>query len=101
MTGGSVPAKLHPVPHGLTDRPRRLARLRFQLLGLLGLEREPPAASALDEAAALAPHLERALRRVAAAAEEVCESWAAGLDLDEPVERLRAELRVAGEFEVR
>ncbi len=92
---------MHAVTPGLSDRPRRLARLRFQLLGLLGRERMSPAMPPLDEAAALAPHLERALRRVAAAAEEVCESWAAGLDLDEPVERLRAELRVAAEFEVR
>ena len=53
----------------------------------------------LDEAAVIAAHRERALRRVAAAAGEACDDWSQGLDVDDAMLRLRAELQSAAEFD--
>ena len=47
----------------------------------------------------MAAQHERALRRVAAAANEACEDWERGLDIDEAMIRLRAELQTAAEYE--
>ena len=52
----------------------------------------------MDEAAVIRRQRERALARVAVAAGEACEDWARGLDVDEAMVRLRAELRSAAEF---
>jgi hypothetical protein len=52
-----------------------------------------------DEAAVMAAQHERALRRVAVAANEACEDWERGLDIDEAMVRLRAELQTAAEYE--
>jgi hypothetical protein len=58
--------------------------------------REPPP---LDEAEIMAAQRERALRRVAAAATEACDDWARGLDLDDAMIRLKAELQTAAEYD--
>lgn len=57
-------------------------------------------ADAHRETAVIAAHRERALRRVAAAASDACEDWSQGLDVDEAMIRLRAELQSAAEFDV-
>jgi hypothetical protein len=83
--------------------PRALARARRLVLRALPL---PPSSrrtrggrpAAIDEAAVMRRERERALARVAAAAGEACDDWARGLDVDEAMLRLRAELRSAAEF---
>jgi hypothetical protein len=60
---------------------------------------ERRAFSPADERAVMAAQHERALRRVAAAAGEVCEDWERGLDVDEAISRLRSELQTAAEYE--
>ena len=57
------------------------------------------AAALTDETAVMAAQHERALRRVAVAANEACEDWERGLDVDEAMVRLRAELQTAAEYE--
>jgi hypothetical protein len=63
---------------------------------VLRTRREQPP---LNEAEIMAAQRERALRRVAAAATEACDDWARGLDLDDAMIRLRAELQTAAEYE--
>ena len=60
---------------------------------------ERHAAALTDETAVMAAQHERALRRVAVAANEACEDWERGLDVDEAMLRLRAELQTAAEYE--
>jgi hypothetical protein len=85
-----------------------LARLRTAVVRGLWLRRngDSPRSSksrrrrpALDERRIMAVHHERALRRVAEAAHTACEDWSLGLDVDEAMSRLQAELRTAAEFE--
>jgi hypothetical protein len=52
----------------------------------------------IDEATVMRRQRERALARVAVAAGEACDDWERGLDVDEAMLRLRAELRSAAEF---
>jgi hypothetical protein len=60
--------------------------------------RRTRALTQLDERRIMAQQRQRALARVAAAASEACEDWARGIDVDEAMLRLRAELRSAAEF---
>jgi hypothetical protein len=97
---GGIGRRIDAVEHAL-------ARLRTALLCRLRLDRiesrrtpqarrrRPP----LDERGIMAAHHERALRRVAEAAQVACEDWSLGLDVDEAMARLQAELRTAAEFE--
>jgi hypothetical protein len=63
---------------------------------VLRTRREPPP---LDEEEIMAAQRERALRRVAVAATEACDDWARGLDVDDAMIRLRAELQTAAEYD--
>jgi hypothetical protein len=80
---------LAPQPRSALEESRRREHQ-------LRLKRERDRAA---EAAVMAAHRERALRRVAAAAGDACEDWSQGLDLDEAMLRLRAELQSAAEFD--
>lgn len=77
-----------------------MARARAGLARALRLERPLPFRLPLDADDLLfARQRERMLRRVAAAAELACEERSLGLDVDDAMRRLRAELRTAAEFE--
>ena len=82
--------------------PARSARAVLEPPGRIRGRGEPDkahAASLTDETAVMAAQHERALRRVAVAANEACEDWERGLDVDEAMLRLRAELQTAAEYE--
>jgi hypothetical protein len=83
--------------------PRALARARRFVLRLFALPPRPRRARdrgpvEIDEAAVMRRQRERTLARVAVAAGEACDDWERGLDVDEAMRRLRAELRSAAEF---
>jgi hypothetical protein len=86
-----------------------LVRARAALVRILRLRRLTDSAEAprpwtkrgrrREERRIIASHRQRALERVLEAAEAACDDWAQGLDLDEAMRALQAELYTASEFE--
>ena len=82
--------------------PAHGARAVLEPSGRTRSRREPGgrhSAALTDETAVMTAQHERALRRVAGAANEACDDWERGLDVDEAMLRLRAELQTAAEYE--
>ena len=91
----------HALAHAFSGERLPRERTRYQPARTRGRRElgEGHGAALTDGTAVMAAQHERALRRVAVAANEACEDWERGLDVDEAMLRLRAELQTAAEYE--